>query len=189
LTSRAADFFDLKADVEALLALTGAPGRFGFVPGTHPALHPGQTASVECDGRAIGLLGMLHPSLAAQLDITGDAYLFELDIAPLSVGALPKHASISRFPSIRRDIAIIVDEAVTYAAIADCIRATETELLRELVLFDLYTGKNIESGRKSLALGLILQASSQTLTDAVIEDTVRRILARLASEFDARLRD
>jgi phenylalanyl-tRNA synthetase beta chain len=189
LTSRAADFFDLKADVEALLALTGAPGRFGFAPGTHPALHPGQTARLEYDGRAIGLLGMLHPNLAAKLDITGDAYLFELDIAPLSVGALPKHASISRFPSIRRDIAIIVDEAVTYAAIADCIRATETELLRDLVLFDLYTGKNIESGRKSLALGLILQASSQTLTDAVIEDTVRRILARLASEFDARLRD
>ena len=189
LTSRAADFFDLKADVEALLALTGAPGRFSFVPGAHPALHPGQTARVECDGQSVGLLGMLHPSLAAQLDITGDAYLFELDIAPLSAGALPKHASISRFPSIRRDIAIIVDEAVTYAAIADCIRATETELLRDLVLFDLYTGKNIESGRKSLALGLILQASSQTLTDAVIEDTVRRILGRLASEFDARLRD
>ncbi|UHD16000.1 phenylalanine--tRNA ligase subunit beta [Thiocapsa bogorovii] len=189
LPSRAADFFDLKADVEALLSLTGAPGRFNFVPGTHPALHPGQTARVVCDGRGIGLLGMLHPSLAAQLDIMGDAYLFELDVAPLSVGALPKHASISRFPSIRRDIAIIVDAAVTYGQIADCIRDTETELLRDLVLFDLYTGKNIESGRKSLALGLILQASSQTLTDGVIEDTVGRILARLASEFGARLRD
>ncbi len=132
---------------------------------------------------------MLHPSLAAQLDITGDAYVFELDLASLSIGALPKHGSISRFPGIRRDIAIIVDESVTYAAIADCIRATETELLRELVLFDVYTGKNIESGRKSLALGLILQASSQTLTDGVIDDTVGRILSRLASEFGARLRD
>jgi phenylalanyl-tRNA synthetase beta chain len=189
LAARTADFFDLKADVEALLALTGAPGRFSFVPGAHPALHPGQTARVECDGQSVGRLGMLHPSLAAQLDITGDAYLFELDIAPLSIGALPKHGSISRFPSIRRDIAIIVDEAVAYAAIADCIRATETELLRDLVLFDVYTGKNIESGRKSLALGLILQASSQTLTDGVIEDTVGRILSRLASEFGARLRD
>ncbi|WP_373506703.1 phenylalanine--tRNA ligase subunit beta [Thiocapsa sp.] len=189
LAIRAADFFDLKADVEALLALTGAPGRFSFVPGAHPALHPGQTARVECGGQSVGLLGMLHPSLAAQLDITGDAYLFELDLASLSIGALPKHGSISRFPGIRRDIAIIVDESVTYAAIADCIRATETELLRELVLFDVYTGKNIESGRKSLALGLILQASSQTLTDGVIEDTVGRILSRLASEFGARLRD
>jgi phenylalanyl-tRNA synthetase beta chain len=189
LASRAADFFDLKADVEALLALTGARDRFSIVPGSHPALHPGQTARLECDGQPVGLLGMLHPSLAARLDIAGNAFLFELDLMPLSIGAIPKHASISRFPGIRRDIAILVDEAVTYAAVAECIRATETELLRDLVLFDVYTGKNIESGRKSLALGLILQASSQTLTDDVIEDTVRRILARLSSDFGAQLRD
>jgi phenylalanyl-tRNA synthetase beta chain len=187
--SRAADFFDLKADVEALLVLTGAPGRFDFVPGAHPALHPGQTASIRCDGHPVGLIGMLHPSLASRLDLTGNCFLFELDIAPLSLGALPGYAPISRFPSIRRDIAILVDESVTYAAVADCIRAAETVLLRDLVLFDLYTGKNIESGRKSLALGLILQASSQTLTDDVIEDTVGRILARLTSELGARLRD
>jgi phenylalanyl-tRNA synthetase beta chain len=187
--SRAADFFDLKADVEALLALTGAPGRFSFVPGSHPALHPGQTASVECDGQPVGLLGMLHPSLATRLDIIGNAFLFELELAPLSLGALPRHAPISRFPAIRRDIAILVDESVTYAAVADSIRAAETELLRDVVLFDVYTGKNIESGRKSLALGLILQASSQTLTDDVIEVTVGRILGRLSSDFGAQLRD
>lgn len=189
LTSRPADFFDLKADVEALLALTGAPERFSFVPGSHPALHPGQTAGILCDGRPVGLLGMLHPNLAAQLDIAGNAFLFELDLGPLNLDALPRHAPISRFPSIRRDIAILVDEAVSYAAVADCIRATETDLLRDLVLFDVYTGKNIESGRKSLALGLILQASSQTLTDKVIDDTVGRILDRLAAEFGAKLRD
>ena len=187
--TRPADFFDLKADVEALLALSVAPERFCFVPGSHPALHPGQTARIECAGQAIGLIGMLHPSLATRLDLGGDCYLFELDLAPLSPGRLPAYRPISRYPSIRRDIAILVDAEVSHAAVADCIRAAAGELLRDLVLFDVYTGKNIESGRKSLALGLILQASSQTLTDDVIDETMGRILARLTSELGARLRD
>jgi len=186
---RMADFFDLKADVEALLALTGSPGCFRFVPGSHPALHPGQTARVQRDGNPVGVLGMLHPSLSKRLDLSGNAFLFELDIEPLRHGVLPRFAPISRFPSIRRDIAILVDEAVTFSAVADCIRSAETDLLREVVLFDLYAGENIESGRKSFALGLILQASSQTLTEEVIEDSVGRILSRLASQLGARLRD
>ncbi len=187
--AREADFFDLKADVEALLALTGAPGRFRFEPLAHPALHPGQTACIQLAGRQVGLLGMLHPSLAAQLDLPGNTFLFELDIAPLSIGALPSFRSISRFPGIRRDIAILVDEGVSYAAVAECIRAAETELLRDLILFDVFTGGNVETGRKSLALGLILQASSQTLTDEIIDATLGRILGRLTSELGARLRD
>ena len=186
---RMADFFDLKADVEALLALTGSPGCFRFVTGSHPALHPGQTARVQRDGNPVGVLGMLHPSLSKRLDLSGNAFLFELDIEPLRHGVLPRFAPISRFPSIRRDIAILVDEAVTFSAVADCIRSAETDLLREVVLFDLYAGENIESGRKSFALGLILQASSQTLTEEVIEDSVGRILSRLASQLGARLRD
>ncbi|NCA70556.1 MAG: phenylalanine--tRNA ligase subunit beta [Sphingobacteriia bacterium] len=189
MSGRGADFFDLKADVEAILALTGAPDRFRFVPNSHPALHPGQAASIQCEGVAVGLIGMLHPSLAARLDLIGDTYLFELDLAPLSLGALPRYQPISRFPSIRRDIAILVDADVSYAAIADCVRSAATDLLRDLVLFDVYTGRNIESGRKSLALGLILQASSQTLIDDVIEATVGRVIGRLTTELGARLRD
>ena len=187
-TPRRVDFYDLKADLEALLKLTGQGERFAFVPASHPALHPGQTARIERDGQVIGLMGMLHPSLAAKLDL-GDGFLFELDIVPLTEGRLPRYAQISRFPSIRRDIAILVDESVGYGAIAECVRAAASDLLRELVLFDVYTGKNIDSGRKSLALGLILQSSSQTLTDDLVEETVGRVLERLASEFDARLRD
>ncbi|MBK1644835.1 phenylalanine--tRNA ligase subunit beta [Thiocapsa imhoffii] len=188
LPRRAADFYDLKADVEALLVLTGAPERFSVHPDAHPALHPGQAARIECAGEPVGWLGMLHPSLAASLDLIGNAYLFELDLDAMSLGVLPKFSPISRFPSIRRDIAITVDEAVSYEAIASSIRAVETELLRDLVLFDVYTGQNIESGQKSLALGLILQARSQTLTDSVIDETVGRILDRLAVDFGATLR-
>lgn len=186
---RRADFFDLKADVEAVLALTGDPARFTFVPGSHPALHPGQAALIQCDGQTVGRLGMLHPALCEQFDLSADGFLFELDTAPLSIGALPQFQPISRFPANRRDIAILVDEAVPFDAVLHCIRAAESTLLRDVILFDVYSGKNIEPGRKSLALGLILQAYSQTLTDDVIDATVGRIVSRLASELGARLRD
>jgi phenylalanyl-tRNA synthetase beta chain len=187
--ARDADFFDLKSDVEALLALTGAVERFSFVPGSHPALHPGQTACVECLGAPVGLIGMLHPALTSKLDLGGDVFLFELELDPLATGSMPKFAPISRFPAIRRDIAIVVDQGVSYAELARCIRSAASDLLRDLILFDVYAGENIDSGRKSLAFGLILQASSQTLTDEEVEGTVSRVLARLESDLGARLRD
>lgn len=186
---QATDFYSLKCDAEALLTLTGAAERFAFVPASHPALHPGQTACIERDGQRVGLLGMLHPALAAELDLAGDVFLFELEQAALSDGWLPRFAPISRFPAIRRDIALVVDREIPYGAIAAAIREAAGPLLRELVPFDVYTGANIDSGRKSLALGLILQASSQTLTDDAVEETVGRVLARLDSDFRARLRD
>lgn len=188
-----ADFFTLKADVEALLAPNGDRGGdasgYRFVPASHPALHPGQCARIERDGRPVGLMGMLHPILAARLDLIGDAFLFELEQEALTTGVLPRFNPISRFPAIRRDLAIVVDEAVAFGDLAACIWAAASDLLRELVLFDVYAGAKIDPGRKSLALGLILQASSQTLTDAIVDDALGRVLARLASEFGARLRD
>lgn len=188
-TGQGVDFFDLKADVEALLTQTGASASFRFVPAQHSALHPGQTARIERDGQPVGLIGMLHPALAARLDLSGDVFLFELDLAPLTPGVLPRYAKISRYPGIRRDLAILVDQGVSYEAVEQCIRSVASDLLRDLILFDVYTGQNIETGRKSLALGLILQSSSQTLTDEIIDTTVGRILERLTAELDARLRD
>lgn len=186
---RGGDFFDLKADVEAVLGLTGCPGVFAFVPAEHPALHPGQTARIERDGREVGILGMLHPALAERLDIGADAYLFELALEGLSAGRLPVFQPLSKFPSIRRDIAILVDAAVSRAQVEACIAAAEPDLLQEIVLFDVYQGDKIDAGRKSLALGLILQASSQTLTDQEVDRSIARILARLESDIGARLRD
>ncbi|NEV60312.1 phenylalanine--tRNA ligase subunit beta [Thiorhodococcus minor] len=183
------DFFDLKADVQAVLGLTGALEQFRFVAATDPALHPGQTAAIEWGGRRVGIIGMLHPSLAKQLDLDGDVFLFELEIEPIAEGVLPKFEKISRFPSIRRDIALVVDESVSFDAVADCVRAAASELLKDILLFDVYTGENVETGRKSLALGLILQSSSQTLEDNIIETTVGRIVDSLTTQIGARLRD
>ena len=186
---RATDFFDLKADVEAILGLTGCPEAYAFVPAEHPALHPGQSARIERAGQEVGMIGMLHPALAARMDIGADAYVFELAIDGLAAGRLPAFRPLSKFPSIRRDIAILVDAGVSRAQIEACIAAAEPELLKAVLLFDVYQGDKIEPGRKSLALGLILQASSQTLTDQEVDRSMAQILARLESDIGARLRD
>jgi phenylalanyl-tRNA synthetase beta chain len=186
---RPVDFFGAKADLQAVLRLTGDLNGFRFVHAEHPALHPGQTASIERDGRKVGLLGMLHPGLAADLDLSGNSFLFEIMLSELEQGVLPVFEALSRFPAIRRDIAIVVDTAITYDQVRDCVAAAASDSLRELVLFDVYQGQRIDSGRKSLALGLILQASSQTLTDEDVEQAISRILTRLENELGARLRD
>ena len=187
--SRAADFYDLKADVESLMCLTGDRGAFRFLPAEHPALHPGQTACIERDGRRVGLMGMLHPALASELDIAGDAFLFELELARLAQGRLPEFVPLSKFPTIRRDLAILVNTDVPYERVRQCVTAAAADLLRELVLFDVYQGEKIDSKRKSLALGLILQASSQTLTDEDVERCLSRVLQQLGTELGAKLRD
>ena len=211
--ARAVDFFDLKADVEALLSLTGAPGQFRFVPGTHPALHPGQTALIQRmtpatnpadadeanpgpspsqeggQSRTIGMLGMLHPALVASWDLDAHSYLFELDLAGLRQGQLPAFVPISRFPANRRDLALLVNQDLPFQRVRDCVVNAAGERLRELILFDVYEGARIPQGTKSLALGLILQATSQTLTDQDIETTINRVLERLNVELGAKLRD
>lgn len=186
--SRKVDFYDLKADVEAVLVASGCVADCTFVAAPHPALHPGQSARIERDGRAIGWLGTLHPSVAARLDLPLDVQVFELNTAALGNGAKPNFKSLSKFPSIRRDIAIVVDASVGFGAVRDCVRGAADELLRDLVLFDVYVGPGIDSGRKSMALGLILQADSQTLTDEEVESVIARVLARLAADLNAALR-
>jgi phenylalanyl-tRNA synthetase beta chain len=189
---RNVDFFDLKADVEAVMAASGCATDCEFVvparQALHPALHPGQCARIERDGQAVGWIGTLSPTLAAQLDLPADLQLFELSTAGLGDGAKPAFAPLSKFPSIRRDIAIVVDEAVSFAAVRRSVEQAAGELLRDLLLFDVYRGEKLDSGRKSLALGLILQAGSQTLTDQEVESVVTRVLARLADDVDASLR-
>jgi len=185
-TARSADFFDVKADVEAILRHSA--GRYGFVPAPHPALHPGQSARVERDGRAVGWIGTLHPALAQRLDLPAEVQLFELATDGLGAGPKPSFAPLSKFPSIRRDLALLVAADVSWAQIRDCVEATAGHLLKHLVLFDVYQGANIEAGRKSVGLGLILQASSQTLTVDEVERLVDRVVHRLSEDLDARLR-
>jgi phenylalanyl-tRNA synthetase beta chain len=136
----------------------------------------------------VGWLGSIHPSLAARLDLPADVQLFELATGGLGNGPRPTFAPLSKFPSIRRDLAIVVDETVAFQAVERIVRAAAGELLRDLMLFDVYVGEKVDSGRKSMALGLILQATSQTLTDDEVAAVVARVLAELRTELNAELR-
>ena len=184
-----ADFYDVKSDVEALLSLTGIDQGVSFAPCEHPALHPGQCAEIRIQGERVGLLGMLHPELESRLDLGGATFLFELSLEKVAQGQLPVFESLSKYPSIRRDIAVVVDQAVSFETIRNLIRDESGKIITDILLFDVYTGKNIDSGRKSLALGLILQEKSHTLTDKEVDEVVDAVLQRLAKETGAKLRD
>ncbi len=184
--ARAVDFFDLKADVEAMLALAGA--RAEFRPGQAGFGHPGRSAVVWRDGVEIGWVGHLHPRLARALDLDGEVVGFELDLEPLAARAIPRAGDLSRYPSVRRDIALVVPEATPWAALQQCLESALGSQLRELRLFDRYVGPGLESGSKSLAMGLILQDVSRTLTDRDADQAVAIALAALARDCGARLR-
>ncbi len=187
--ARAVDFFDLKGDVQALLALTGLPGAFSFAAAEHPSLHPGQSARVLRDGEPLGWIGLLHPEIERKLDLTGSTYLFEMRLNGLLEGRLPAFEPLSKYPSIRRDIAIVVDQKVEFGQVVAQVRAAAPDILQDILLFDVYTGKNIDSGLKSLAFGLILQGTSYTLTDQEVDGAVERILVALKQGLNAQLRD
>ena len=183
------DFFDLKADVEALLSLTGAVETFRFEAGSHPTLHPGQSARLLRGEMEIGWLGALHPAIGARLDLRKPVYLFELDTEFLLEAQVPAFQGISRFPAVRRDLAVLVDQGLKVSEIQELIRAEAGEILRELRVFDVYTGPGIDSGLKSIALGLILQETSRTLTDDDVDGVVAAVISRLERDLEARIRD
>ena len=185
----AADFFDLKADVEALLAATGADGEFAFEAARHPCLHPGQSARVLRQGEPIGWIGKLHPELSGQLELPEATLLFELATKLLARGRLARFQEISRFPAIRRDLAFTVAQDTPSMALSAEIRVAAGALLQDLVLFDVYQGKGIESGRKSLAFGLILQDSSRTLTEQDVDGVLVQVQTALNDKFGATLRE
>ena len=187
-SARETDFFDVKSDIEALLAPLGQE-RFRFRAAAHPALHPGQSARIERDGVQVGWIGTLHPRLQERFDLARAPVLFEIDLDPLLDQPLPAFAAVSRYPAIRRDLAIIVDEQVTSDAVLASVREAAPEELRDAFVFDVYRGKGIDSGRKSLALGLILQGLSRTLTDSEIDDASNDVLAHLRSTHGATLRE
>ncbi|MGA8277125.1 MAG: phenylalanine--tRNA ligase subunit beta [Rhodanobacteraceae bacterium] len=184
---RAVDFFDLKGDVESLLQLTGAPGEFMFGEADQPWLHPGRGAALSRNGRSMGYLGALHPQLLGALDLD-DVYVFELALGELAARVLPRAAPLSRFPMVRRDIAIVVPENTSYGRIEATVRAAVGPVLHDIRLFDLYSGGNLGTGVKSLAMGLILQDASRTLTDQEADHCVALAVAALETGCMATLR-
>ncbi|MEO5573646.1 MAG: phenylalanine--tRNA ligase subunit beta [Gammaproteobacteria bacterium] len=188
LTPQAADFYDIKADVEALVDLTGAARKFTYSNQQHPALHPGQSALIKRNGQSVGWLGALHPAIEDELGLGKRVYLFELKVSALEQRQVAVFHELSKFPPLRRDIAIVVNTTVSAQAITDCIKELSCDFTLELQLFDVYQGKGIDSSRKSVALGLTLQASSRTLTDPEADTVVDRIVTKLHDDIGATLR-
>ncbi|MDO9048347.1 MAG: phenylalanine--tRNA ligase subunit beta [Methylobacter sp.] len=188
IATRKVDFFDVKADVQALFSLTGADVQ--FVPAKHPALHPGQTAEIlSQQGQKIGWLGMLHPTLEKQLGFDTQIFLFELDQDLLLNKQIPKFKPLSKYPSVRRDLALIVKEEIAASEIINCIKGCAEPTLQDIVVFDIYRGQGVEEGSKSVALSLIIQDFSQTLTDSGIDAIFSRLLETLTTKISAKLRD
>jgi phenylalanyl-tRNA synthetase beta chain len=185
----AVDFYDLKGDLEALLALGGAPAEFSFEPGTLPCLHPGRSARIVHGGLEIGHLGELHPQLVRSLDLTYAPILLEVDYDATFVAKVAQFRETSRYPLIRRDISFTVPEGVAFRHIGERVSVAAASLLQELRVFDVYQGKGVEIGRKSVALGLILQDLSRTLTDEEADRIVATVRADLQSNLDARIRE
>jgi len=184
--SREVDFYDLKADIEALL---GNGVDIEYRAEAHPALHPGQSAAVYKNGEAIGWLGALHPQAVSELDLNITVYIFELDLDAVRQSHLPAFRPLSKFPEVRRDLAILINENISAKSIEDCIRSSSSKILQEVQLFDIYTGKGVDKGLKSVAFGLILQDFSRTLTDQDIDSEIESVVHALKQNFAATLRE
>jgi phenylalanyl-tRNA synthetase beta chain len=183
------DFFDLKGELEQLLALTGRPEEFRFEPSALDCLHPGRSARVIRAGIEVGTIGELHPRLTRALDFTYPPILLEVDFQATFRTQLARFQEISRFPQVRRDLSFTVPEAIAFRDIRERVSVTASSLLQELRLFDVYQGKGVESGRKSVALGLILQDLNRTLTDEDADRIVEKVRADLRTTLDARIRE
>lgn len=185
---RSVDFYDIKGDVENLLALSNDAQSFSFEEASHPALQSGQTARVLRENQEIGWLGALNPQTQHSLDIPGKVYLFELDVAALIPAKLTRVEALSRFPSVRRDLAILVDEGLAYQDIESLLRKQGGEFLTDIILFDVYQGDRLASGKKSLAIGMTFQHPSRTLQDEEINTIINSCIKALEAQFNAELR-
>ncbi len=182
------DFYDLKGDLESLLDLTAAPDKFSFRAGERTGLHPGQTAVLEREGREVGVIGTLHPQLQARFALAQPVYLFEVDLAALLDAALPAFTELSRYPEVRRDLALLVDKSVSAGELLANVREAAGTYLTDLRLFDVYEGKGIDPKRKSLALGLTFRDSSRTLSDQDVNKSVDQVIDLLIKTYNAELR-
>jgi len=183
------DFFDLKGELEQLAAVSGhGAGALRLRAATRPWLHPGQAADVELNGKAVGHAGQLHPGVAAELDLDGRVFVAEVDLSALRTRALPCYRGVARYPSVRRDLALLVPEAVPAESLERAASEAAGEWLVECVIFDQYQGAEIESGYKSLAIGLILRDVSRTLTDSEVDSVMLRVVESLKQRCNVRQR-
>ena len=189
IASQAIDFFDIKADLVAVIKLAGDASDVAFRPLEHPALQPGQAATVLRDEREIGIIGKLHPRVAKSLELKRDAFVFEVDAMQALASAAPVAKPVSRFPVIRRDLAVLVADDVSGEELVQAVASAALELIRDVRIFDIYKGPGIEAGLKSVAISLILQETSRTLTDDDADAAQAAAVQKLRQTFGAELRD
>jgi phenylalanyl-tRNA synthetase beta chain len=184
---RPVDFFDAKADVEALLDL-GNEDNIHFVAESHPALHPGQSARIYKNEQAIGWIGALHPRLNKPLEINCRVYVFELALSAVLAAKVPSFTSLSRFPALRRDLALVVDDKTTAGEIEHCLNSIESDILVSIQLFDVYSGAGVEVGKKSIAIAFQLQHAERTLTDEDVDAVMNTVIQNLEQHVGATIR-
>ncbi len=182
--ARTVDYFDVKSDLESLLA----PAAAGFVPASHPALHPGKSAQITVNGEVVGWIGELHPRWQRKYDLASAPVLFEIESRVVEQRELPVYRGISRFPAVRRDLAAVFDETIRYGDIREALMRSGSAILKDVTAFDLYRGEGVPKGKKSLAFSVLLQDTRKTLTDAEAEKAVTDLRRILQEKFNAKLR-
>ncbi len=183
------DFYDLKCDIESFLYSLIDAREIEMKPNTSNILHPGQAVDVYVKGINVGCFGQLHPKICADLDLPDNVYLFEFSIKNILKQEKTRYKPISKYPSIKRDISIVIDEKTLLGDVLKCAQNDGSELLTNLELFDVYQAEGIEKGKKSLALGLTFQATSSTLKDEEVEAIMDKVLDGLNNNFGAKLRE
>lgn len=189
VSKREVDFYDLKGQVEGLFRAVGNSEALSFRAASVWACHPGQCAEILYAGEVVGIMGRLHPKVQREWDIEGAVYLMEVNLSALKSRTLSTFSKPSRFPENRRDIAIVVEQEVLGESLVQCVKREAGELLQDVIVFDVYIGKGIDPGKKSVAMGLILQHPSRTLVDDEMDAIVGRVCVGLAKEFQAKLRN
>lgn len=186
--TRPYDFFDMKGDVESLIALSHLHTTCRFEAAVHPALHPGQSAQILSEQNTIGWVGALHPELHKQWNLSGAVFLFELDLDILMNTIIPEYQKISKFPSIRRDISFILNAAIPAQILLDFIKNQDTSILKNAEIFDMYQGSHVAENQKSLAIALTLQHSERTLIESEVNELIEKIISQLQTKFSIVLR-
>jgi phenylalanyl-tRNA synthetase beta chain len=187
-STRPVDFFDIKGDIERLFAIRGDVTGLDFEAAELPWMHPGACAVIRLEDEAIGWCGALHPNTLKAFDVKKAVFAFEIDLDRLLQREIPYAKTISRFPSVRRDLALLLPEEVSYTAVRDCVTAAAGPLLEKVMVFDVYQGPNLNKGYKSLAIGLIFNDVSSTLRDEDVDPAITGVVAAMERHLGAQLR-
>ncbi|MCF8199066.1 MAG: phenylalanine--tRNA ligase subunit beta [Sulfuritalea sp.] len=183
-TAARVDFFDVKADVEALFA----PRLLAFITAEHPSMHPGRCATVSLEGRSVGVIGELHPRWVQKYELGASPVVFELELADLLMTSVPSYTEVSRFPAVIRDLALVVPKSQTLEPLLAALRAASPVVVKDVALFDVYQGKGLAENEKSLAFRIVMQDTQRTLEDAEVEEVIAGLLAVAIQNFKASLR-